>query len=381
MRLAVIELRAPATRTRSLAIAATGAVAVFGSVAIQGAHGNLQAGLDRTAADMNRVSDVWVSVAGTANTLATTPFASDSAARLQSCRACNLSGSTVADSCNIGDRLAWMIAPPRGRPTLIPASQLLQGNPALANRACGRADGPSSRRRSPLNTICSIGDSFTLPSPRPASFRVAALSTNIGWPSGAVVINSTDYAQAWGSNDTSAYNIALKPGVSPARGGGEVARALGPHSGLVVQTASAARSAVAGKQPPRARAALADRAVRPDRGGARDGGSDGRDDLAAPSALAYLKRQGYRRGVLWRALLYESALLLGASCTIGAVFGLYGQLLLSHALQSVTGFPVVFSVAAPLALWSIALVSVAAAGMAALPGYLATRVTASVNPG
>ena len=58
MRLAVIELRTPATRTRSLAIAATGAVAVFGSVAIGGAHSNLQSGLDRTATDMNRVSDV-----------------------------------------------------------------------------------------------------------------------------------------------------------------------------------------------------------------------------------------------------------------------------------------------------------------------------------
>ena len=50
--------------------------------------------------------------------------------------------------------------------------------------------------------------------------------------------------------------------------------------------------------------------------------------------------------MLWRALLFESALLLGAGCSIGALFGLYGQLLLSHALASVTGFPVVFSVGA-----------------------------------
>ena len=58
--------------------------------------------------------------------------------------------------------------------------------------------------------------------------------------------------------------------------------------------------------------------------------------------LAGMKVDGFDQGELWRALLCESALLLGAGCSIGAVFGLYGQLLLSHALVSVTGFPVVF---------------------------------------
>ena len=44
-RIAVIELRSTKTRVRSIAIAATGAIAVFGSVAIQGAQRNLQEGL------------------------------------------------------------------------------------------------------------------------------------------------------------------------------------------------------------------------------------------------------------------------------------------------------------------------------------------------
>ena len=56
--------------------------------------------------------------------------------------------------------------------------------------------------------------------------------------------------------------------------------------------------------------------------------------------LADMKVDGFRKGVLWRALLIESALLLGAGCSVGAVFGVYGQVLLSHALASVTGFPV-----------------------------------------
>ena len=49
---------------RSLAVAATGAIAVFGSVAITGAQHNLQNGLDRTAYEWNHVSDLWVSPVG-----------------------------------------------------------------------------------------------------------------------------------------------------------------------------------------------------------------------------------------------------------------------------------------------------------------------------
>jgi putative ABC transport system permease protein len=90
--------------------------------------------------------------------------------------------------------------------------------------------------------------------------------------------------------------------------------------------------------------------------------------------LAGMKVDGFDQGELWRALLCESALLLGAGCSIGAVFGLYGQLLLSHALVSVTGFPVVFAVGVPIAVGIFTIVTVIAVAMAALPGYLATQV-------
>jgi putative ABC transport system permease protein len=90
--------------------------------------------------------------------------------------------------------------------------------------------------------------------------------------------------------------------------------------------------------------------------------------------LARMKVQGYERGVLWRALLFESGLLLGAGCLIGSAFGIYGQLLISHALASVTGFPVVFSVGIPIAIVSSALVSAVAVAIIALPGYRAAGV-------
>jgi putative ABC transport system permease protein len=79
--------------------------------------------------------------------------------------------------------------------------------------------------------------------------------------------------------------------------------------------------------------------------------------------------------------MYECGLLLLAGCSIGASFGLYGQVLGTHFLQRVTGFPVVFSIGLWIALWSIALVSGAAALIVAWPGYMAAGVPASVDPG
>jgi putative ABC transport system permease protein len=87
-----------------------------------------------------------------------------------------------------------------------------------------------------------------------------------------------------------------------------------------------------------------------------------------------MKVDGFGQGELWGALLWECALLLGTGCSIGAVFGLYGQLVLSHALVSVTGFPIVFSVGFWVAVVSLLAVTAIALVVVALPGYLAVQV-------
>jgi putative ABC transport system permease protein len=381
MGLAVIELRTPETRSRSLAIAATGAIAVFGSVAIQGAHGNLQSGLDRTAADMNRVADIWVSTPGSANTLGTTPFAITSAARLARLGQVRSLGIYRGGFLDVGDRRVWMIAPPRDSPEPLPPGQLLEGNLALANTRLRTGGWAVVSRAIAEEHHLRIGNSFVLPSPTPTTFRVAALSTNVGWPPGAIIVNSSDYARAWGSSDASAYNITLRPGVSPSQGSAAVRAALGSHSGLSVQTAHQRELEWrASSHQGLARLSQIALLVLSAAALAMAGAMAAMIWQRRPQ-LAYLKRQGYSGGVLWRVLLYESTLLLGAGCSIGALFGLYGQLLLSHALGSVTGFPIVFSVGTMVAVWSVALVSVAAAAIVAVPGFVATRVTASVSPG
>jgi putative ABC transport system permease protein len=95
--------------------------------------------------------------------------------------------------------------------------------------------------------------------------------------------------------------------------------------------------------------------------------------------LAEMKVDGFDRGVLWRALLCETALLLGAGCSVGALFGLYGQLLLSRALVAVTGFPLAFSPGIIVALAIFALVTATAIVIVAIPGLLAARVRPALS--
>ena len=94
--------------------------------------------------------------------------------------------------------------------------------------------------------------------------------------------------------------------------------------------------------------------------------------------LAKLKLEGLPRAELWRTILLESALLLGVGCLTGAVFGLYGQQLADRALAETINFPVVYSVAAPSALSSLALVTLTALAILAIPGYRAASVPAAL---
>jgi putative ABC transport system permease protein len=373
-RLAIIELRSSSTRVRSAAIAATGAIAVFGSVAIEGARSDLQRGLNRVDVEVNLVTDLWVAPKGVANTLATTPFPATNVGRLTRLPGIASVRLYRGAFLDVGDHRALVIAPPRASAQPIPPSQVLHGNVAQAETMI-RGHGWAAVSQSIADTLhLRLGQPFTLPTPRPATFRLAAATTNYGWPPGAIILNADDYARAWGTSEPSAYQLELKPGVPIAMAQREVQRALGPGSGLGVQTAAQREES--------------------DRGAQRQGlarlsqiatlvliaavlamaAAMGAMIWQRRGRLASMKVDGYDDGELWRALLCESALLLGAGCSIGAAFGLYGQLLLSHTLATVTGFPMVFSIAAPIALASFALVSAAAVVIVAIPGYFAARV-------
>ncbi len=373
-RIALVELRASHNRMRSLAIAATGAIAVFGSVAIEGARSNLLRGLDASAGEIDANAAVWVSPQGAANSFTTIPFAGTAVGTLSRLPGVRAVGIYRGGFLDWGDRRVWVLAPPRTAAHPIPVGQLVKGELGSAGDAIRRGGWAVISQALATAHHLRIGERFTLPSPHPVVLRVAALSTNLAWPSGAVILNAQDYARAWDSPAASAYQVQVQPGVSPAAVRAEIQHLLGPHTALVAETAAQRmRANYATTRQSLSRLAQIGTLVLIAAVLAMAGAMGSMIWQRRPQ-LAYIKRQGYKRGVLWRALLCESALLLGAGCSLGAAFGIYGQLLLSHALASVTGFPIVFSIGGLAAFWSFALVSAAAVAILALPGYLAVRV-------
>ncbi|MGN6372891.1 MAG: FtsX-like permease family protein [Solirubrobacteraceae bacterium] len=374
--IAVMELRAG--RARAIAIAATGAIAVFGSVAIQGAHSDLLKGLDNASRDMNAATDVWVSAAGSSNLLMTDPFAASAQAKLSALpgvRAVHLYRGGLLD---FGDRRVWVIAPPTDATPLVPPTQLVEGDvgPATAHLREGGWAVVSLALADEHHL--KIGDRFTIPSPHRSSWRVAAISTNIGWAPGAMIVGADDYSKAWGSSDVSAYQLLAKPGVTPQQVRREAQAALGLQSGLSVQTAVQHENRLRSitRQGLQRLSQISDlilvAAV------LAMAAAMGAMIWQRRPRLAKLKLEGFPHSELWQTIVLESLLLLGVGCFSGALFGLFGQQLLDRALNIVINYPVVSSVGVIVALISLALVTAAAVLMVAIPGWFAASVPAGL---
>jgi putative ABC transport system permease protein len=384
--IAVMELRSG--RSRAVAIAATGAVAVFGAVSIQGAHGDLLQGLENAARDTNASTDVWVSAAGSSNLLMTTPFAPTEQGKLEKLPGVKSVGLYRGGLLDEGDRRIWVLAPPADSSPLVPPTQLIEGNVATADARL-RAGGWAVVSQAIVEERhLHIGRPFVLHSPRPTTLRLAAVSTNIGWAPGAIVISAEDYARAWESNDVSAFSVRVARGAGGSRAGGsfntptqvreEIRTALGPHTGLAVQTASQheAKLVEITRQGLTRLSQIATLIL-----------------IAAILAmaaamgaliwqrrprLAKLKLEGFAQVELWQTIVLESFLLVGVGCTTGAIFGLLGQQLLDHALSTVINYPVVSSLGFVGAIASLALVTAAAVVIVAAPGYFAADVPAAL---
>ncbi|HEX7291404.1 MAG TPA: FtsX-like permease family protein [Conexibacter sp.] len=362
---------------RSVGIAAIAAIAVFGSTATEGARGDLQRGLDPNATELNQVSPVWVTPRGVSDTLPTTPFDPERAiralARSPAVRAVHIYRGSFLD---VGNRRVWVIAPPRTARDLIPPTQIVTGDleQATTRLRDGRWFVASQAVAKELGA--DVGDRVTVESPRPTTFRLAAVTTNFGWSPGTLVLNADDFSSAWATTDASALQIELAPGLTQRAGRRAVQHALGPRSALAVHTAN--------QREDRARATT--------RGGLSRLTHIATLVLVAAvlaiaavmggmiwqrrRRLADMKLAGVSTRVLWCALLLESAILLSVGCIVGALYGLYGEQLLGRALNTVTGFPVARSIAATVALGSIASVTLVAGLIAAVPGYLAARTPA-----
>ncbi len=370
---AVNELRSPSTWSRTVAIAATGAIAVFGSVAIDGARQDLERGLDASARGIDSMADIWVTPSAESDAFATTPFADEYAHLFTSLAAVRAVRPYRGGFLDYGGRRVWVLAPSSAVSQPVAPSQFVTGDFALATARIRRGGWAVISQALAAQHHLRVGQLFQLPSPHPTTFRLAGLISNLGWPSGAVILNASDYARAWGSADVSAYQIVLSAGTPSAVGLREVQRALGAGSGLTAVSASRrerrheeeASQGLSRLTTIRTLVLIASILAM--------AAAMGSMVWQRRARLGRLKLDGLSDFAIWRALLLESAMLLGTGCAAGAVFGLGGQLLGSHAILNVTGFPVMFSFAVPVALASFALASTIAVGIAAIPGYFVAR--------
>lgn len=362
---------------RAGALAGTAALAVFGAVAIGGARLDLLRGLYEVDDEFAASADVWVTAGRDENVLTTGQFmpSHDQLNALEE-------SPVVADLrvyrgafLDMLGRRVWVMARPRGDQSWIPATQLVEGNLDLATRRLRAGGWAAIAEGMADQTGAKIGQVITVPTPSgPANFRIAAIVGNFGWAPGTLILNADAYRQRWLTPDVAGLEVDLKPGTATTVGKEAVAKALGPGSPLLVESAHER----AGRFKRLARQGL-DRlnqistlvliaavlALAAAMGGVL---------WQRRPRLAGMKLTGFHETQVWRALLLETAVVLSIGCLIGAAFGLYGQGLLDRALQVVLGFPVQYSPAVPLAVAIVVGVALVATGMAGLPGYLAAQV-------
>jgi putative ABC transport system permease protein len=369
------------THVRYLAIAGTAALAVFGTVEFGGVQANLTSGLHAFAREFDSSSQLWVTPSGESSLQTTVAFEAvdtRALAALPGVRRLSVYRGSFLDW---RDRRLWVLAPAGSIEHPIPATQVTAGVLSTAT-ARVRSGGWAVLSESVVaENHLHIGEPFVLPSPHPTTLRLAAVTTNLGWPPGSIIMNAADYARAWSSIAPSAYQITTTAGTSAATERALVEHALRGLGALSVQTSAEresrqfAEAAQGLSRLTQIRVLILIAAI------LAVVGAMGALIWSRREHFAALKCHGLDEGRLWRSLLCEIAVILVAGCTIGALFGLYAQLLGSHFLSTVTGFPIVFGVEGFAAVRSFVVVTVASLAVLAIPGYLVVRVPPStVSP-
>jgi putative ABC transport system permease protein len=355
-RVCVAELRsAPA---RSVALLATGTIAVFLTVVIGGAVADVQHAVRRGARDVVSGAQVWVRPGAAENVYTTDPFADGRALRaLGSVRAVRSVLPWRDSFLDLRGRRVWVVGVPPQLPAQIAPSQIVEGQIGAADRRIREGGWVAISRVIARERHLHVGARLTLPTPSGfASVRLAATITNYGWLSGAIVMNGAEHARLWEeAAGASELAVSLRPGVSPAQGRREVRAALAGERALTVQTSAERRtevSAVLGSTLSRLTDTTVVVLV-----------STVASVIALMLAAIWQRRErlnslmaiGMSAGQLSRLIFYESGSVLLCGCVLGMLGGLLGQGLIDNWLHHTTDSPVQFAPAWQIGLRTIAL--------------------------
>lgn len=367
-----------ATTVRSLALAATGAIAVFGSVAAEGAHRDLLNGLYGDYRQYVSTANLWVTNKG--DELATNSFpAGELPARISKLPEVAEVRSYQGGFLDIAGRRVWLIARPARAPEMFPTGQIDHGSAGLATLRVRGGGWITLSQQIAQATHVGVGGALALPTPTgPVAYRVAATTSNLGWAAGAIVLNDSDYRRAWASADPSALEIQLRPGASTITVKRAIERILIDYGGLRVQTSSerASQADVLAREGLSRltqislllmiAAALAMAAAM------------GASIWQRRPSLASLRIQSFRPSQLRIVLLCESLLVLGTGGVVGALAGVYGHDLINRYLRAVSGFPAPFAPAAAQTVETVLVITASALIVLAVPGFLASQVQPSL---
>lgn len=373
LHVALASLRA--ATLRSLALAATGAVAIFGSIALGGSRDDLLRGIDGFAHSYAADADLWVSNPSD-NQAANTFMPDNLTARIARIPGVASVNTFQGGFLELGDRRTWVIARPPGFNRRVLSSQISNGDAATAITQLGEGGSVVVSKQIAEEHRVNLGGRLALPTPSgEIHFRLAATTTNLAWSPGAIFIGSSDYRRYWHNSTPTALGVELEPGASPAGTQQAIERALGPSSGLEVSTA-------------RIREQRIDNLT--SEGLSRLGeismvllvaaifamaSALGSSIWQRRSSLAGLRLAGVRSSRLRRILLTEAGLMLGAGCATGAVAGIYGQVIIDGYLKRVTGFPVARLSGSLRPLEVIALVVAIVLAIVTVPGWSASRTS------
>lgn len=375
-----LDLAAEGVRARTVrasTLAAMAAVAVCGCLAIEGAHRDVLRGLDRNFAEYLASSDIWVTSGGAENSLTTESFPDDGTTRrLAAVPDVEQVRPYYGSLLDVSNRRVWVIARGPDDAAPIPPSQLVDGDLRTATTRL-RSDGwVAVSNALARKQHAGVGETLTLPTPSGMQrYRVAAITTNLGWGPGAVIMSADRYRRDWLDPQPSALELTLAPGADPIATRRAVQAALGPGSALRAQTTperdaqfralardgldrlsqialmlviAAALSLAAGMI-----AAIWQRRV----------------------SLAVLRISGHLPGELWRVLLLEATIILGTGTVAGLAAGAVGHRLLARWLADTTGYPAPFA----LNVGQVAIVVVSIVGAALVLIALASARAARVD--
>jgi putative ABC transport system permease protein len=371
--LALVSLRS--TTLRSLALAATGALALFGSIALGGARNDLLRGIAHYTSNYVASADIWL--VNPHDNQAVNDFASgNDASKIARTPGVRRVQSFQGSFLDVGNRRVWVIAWPSGTHASLLNEQIVDGSSSEAAKRLRSSGWATVSQVIATRRHVGVGDGLSIPTPSGNRvFRIAATTTNFGWSPGAIVLGGADYSRLWHTAAPSALGVEVARGASIPAVRRAIERSLGRASGLEVLTA-------------RERAASINSSASEGLGQLGDIATLlllaavlamlaalGSSIWQRRVSLAALRLEGAAPSRLRRLLLVEVLLMLSAGCLTGAVAGIYGEFVIDSYLRHVTGFPVASGVVGrrPLEIFLIVVLTVLLVSV--LPGWAASRVS------